>query len=70
MKVFNYIILTLGMLFLLHIAGVDTGSTLLNIVGLNEERGLYIDSSEFYDYLACCWNYNTSSDIKLAICLC
>ena len=50
MKVFNYIILTLGMIFILHLAGIDTGSTILNIVGIND-NGLFIDSSGFYNYL-------------------
>ena len=50
MKVFNYIILTLGIVLVLHFAGIDTGSTIVDIVGLNE-NGLAIDSSAFYNYL-------------------
>ena len=50
MKVFNYIIITLGIIFLLHLLGINTGSTILNIVGINE-NGMFIDSSGFYNYI-------------------
>ena len=50
MKVFNYIVLTIGIIFVLKLAGISTGSTILSIVGLSE-NGLFIDNSAFYNYL-------------------
>ena len=50
MKVFNYIILTLGMIFILHLAGIDTGSTILNMVGI-EDGNIKIDTSALWYYL-------------------